>query len=383
MNETIEMQGRGRIPALDGLRAIAIIVVLLFHLNAQAFSIGWTGVLLFFVLSGYLITNILLEAKNSPRYFSNFYARRLLRIFPAYYLYLLIVALAVYFLTPLNEWVKRPEPSEWVYFILYVQNYWLGVTSFGTPLSWPLGHTWTLAIEEQYYLIWPAIVYCLNRKALVIFCTVLIAASPAVRIWIFATTQNPLLTLLTLPSQCDAIAIGALVALFGHSPNGSSYKRRLGCALVILVLLWSALIMSSGWENYTSPRLWLSNAHNIPFITLANLVFATVLLLSLDETSLFSKILSQSVLTHIGRISYGLYLYHVLIFIFVDLIIAKLSIGTSFPLTTIVLKLTLLYGVAILSYRYFEMPFLRLKSKFSRQRSMPEVPVTTTSPTAA
>jgi peptidoglycan/LPS O-acetylase OafA/YrhL len=354
MNETIEMQGRGRIPALDGLRAIAIIVVLLFHLNAQAFSIGWTGVLLFFVLSGYLITNILLEAKNSSRYFSNFYARRSLRIFPAYYLYLLIVALAVYFLTPLNEWVKRPEPSEWVYFILYVQNYWLGVTSFGTPLSWPLGHTWTLAIEEQYYLIWPAIVYCLNRKALVIFCTVLIAASPAVRIWIFAATQNPLLTLLTLPSQCDAIAMGALAALFGHSPNGSSYKRRIECALVILVLLWSALIMSSGWESYTSPRLWLSNTQNIPFMTLANLVFAAVLLLSLDETSLFSKILSQSVLTHIGRISYGLYLYHVLIFILVDLIIEKLRISTSFPLTTIAIKLTLLFGVAILSYRYFD-----------------------------
>jgi peptidoglycan/LPS O-acetylase OafA/YrhL len=171
--------------------------------------------------------------------------------------------------------------------------------------------------------------------------------------------------------------------LFGGSPNCSSYKRRLECALVILVLLWSVLIISSGWESYTSPRLWLSSAQNIPFITLASLVFAVVLLLSLNETSLFSKFLRQRVLTHIGRISYGLYLYHVLTFILVDLIIAKLSIGINFPLTTIVIKLTLLYGVAMLSYRYFEMPFLQLKSRFARQRSMPEVPVTTTSPTGA
>jgi peptidoglycan/LPS O-acetylase OafA/YrhL len=378
-----EAQSRRHIPALDGLRAIAIILVLLFHLKPYTFSIGWTGVLLFFVLSGYLITDILLEAKKTPGYFRSFYARRSLRIFPAYYLCMLIAALAVNFYGPLKTWVKTVEsagPTEWIYFLLYVQNYWLGWREFATPLSWPLGHTWTLAIEEQYYLIWPAIIYVLNRRFLWIFCLVLIVSSPAVRIWIFATTHNASLALLTLPGQCDALAMGALIAVVGRSASvaqriqsGASIRfdragpsrKRIGFALVILLLFWSGLIVSSGWESYAAPVSWLGAGQNILFITIASLVFATLLLLSLDETSLLSKILSQSVLTHIGRISYGLYLYHVVIFMVVDQSIADQSSGTDFAMTIIVLKLTLLYGVAILSYRYFETPFLRLKSKFA------------------
>jgi peptidoglycan/LPS O-acetylase OafA/YrhL len=184
------LERREYIPAFDGLRAVAIIGVLLFHLGGTTFSVGWTGVILFFVLSGYLITGILLDAKGSGGYFRNFYIRRALRIFPAYYLVLLLTAATIYIVAPTSP-VFGPGAFEWNYFIFYVQNYWLGIQAYQTPLAGILGHTWTLAIEEQFYLIWPAIVYFLGRRALVVFCIALLVLSPIVRVWILQSNRQP------------------------------------------------------------------------------------------------------------------------------------------------------------------------------------------------
>ena len=141
------------LPQLDGLRGLAIFGVLLFHIGR--FDLGWTGIVLFFVLSGFLITGILLDGKERAAYFRNFYARRALRIFPAYY-----------FVLGLTWWIKRDftvsglesgiesAVPEWTYFLLYVQNYWMGEHWFRTPLSRFLGYTWKLAVEEQFYLVW-------------------------------------------------------------------------------------------------------------------------------------------------------------------------------------------------------------------------------------
>jgi peptidoglycan/LPS O-acetylase OafA/YrhL len=160
------------------------------HLGGTTFSVGWTGVILFFVLSGYLITGILLDAKGSGGYFRNFYIRRALRIFPAYYLVLLLTAATIYIVAPTSP-VFGPGAFEWNYFIFYVQNYWLGIQAYQTPLAGILGHTWTLAIEEQFYLIWPAIVYFLGRRALVVFCIALLVLSPIVRVWILQSNRQP------------------------------------------------------------------------------------------------------------------------------------------------------------------------------------------------
>jgi peptidoglycan/LPS O-acetylase OafA/YrhL len=380
------LEKREYIPAFDGLRAIAVIGVLLFHLGGTTFSVGWTGVILFFVLSGYLITGILLDAKGSDGYFRNFYARRALRIFPAYYLTLLLTAVTIFIVAPGSP-ALGPGAFEWTYFIFYVQNYWMGIEAYKTPLSGILGHTWTLAIEEQFYLIWPAAVFFLGRRALIGFCIALLVLSPIVRIWILQSTGNPALTLATLPGQCDALALGALIAVLERTPTvmrwinarastyfyPDTFRKRWSAYLVVLSFIpLFAIVAATGWSAYASPYIWLNAPGNFAFITLLSLFFAALLLLGLNEATPLAKLLGSRFMTHIGRISYGIYLYHMLTFYFCDQLMIKLAPlmgkGLSLYLTGAALKFTVTYVVALLSYRYVELPFLQLKSKFAGPR---------------
>jgi len=380
------MEKPGYIPAFDGLRAVAIISVLLFHVDERTYSLGWTGIILFFVLSGYLITGILLDSKGEPHYFRNFYVRRTLRIFPAYYLLLLLTFLALYLLAPSHPAVGSGA-TEWSYFLLYVQNYWMGSNSFRTPLSSLLAHTWTLAIEEQFYLIWPVVVYLLNRKALGALCLGLLVISPIVRIWTLATTDNPFLTLATLPGQCDALALGALIAVLSRSTtvlrwidrraaiyfDAAAHKKRWCIYLLLLSLVpVSALVAGTGWQAYVNPDRWLRSSGNFAFITLLSLFFAALLLAALNNVPPLSNVLGSRFPTHIGRISYGIYLYHILTFNLCDALLARLASqlqflgkGLPFFIFATVLKFVALYVIAISSYRYVERPFLALKSKFA------------------
>src|SRR6476620_6746086 len=166
-----------RIPQLDSLRGIAILMVLVGHIQKNVPGIvgpwahhGFSGVDLFFVLSGFLITGILLRAKTRPDYFKNFYTRRALRIWPLYYA-VLILLLLPNSLTHLN--LASPR---WSY-LLYIQNLFPGFPA----ASGPLYITWSLAIEEQFYLIWPPIVLLLNRQWLARLAISLVILSPVLR----------------------------------------------------------------------------------------------------------------------------------------------------------------------------------------------------------
>ena len=184
---------QAHIPALDGLRGIAIILVMLFHLTyflpgvpldvafLRLTNYGWTGVDLFFVLSGFLITGILLEAKGTPNYFKNFYARRALRIFPLYYGFVAFL-IFVYPLAAAQFRAERDILVENRWWVLgYAVNWivaWTG--DFGrTPLG--TGGFWSLAIEEQYYLMWPAVVLLLSRRVLFRVCIGIALFSVVVR----------------------------------------------------------------------------------------------------------------------------------------------------------------------------------------------------------
>ncbi len=135
---------------LDALRALAAGVVLVFHLSPYRFPFGWTGVDLFFVLSGYLITSIIITNGHSPGFYRNFYMRRGLRIWPIYYLTLFILVLT-------NGWLREPQPmAGLIYAITHTQNipsFWRGSTP---PFHRAFDHSWALALEEQFYLVWPA-----------------------------------------------------------------------------------------------------------------------------------------------------------------------------------------------------------------------------------
>src|SRR3954466_6828035 len=203
----VELTGRevappmpsGHIATLDGLRGVAILLVMLCHflgllhtgnhrldsLLHLGFGHGWVGVNLFFVLSGFLITGILLDAKSSPRYFRNFYARRTLRIFPLYY-GVLFVCFAILPLFPGSnsaDFLALRSRQGWLW--TYCTNIKIvldGDWKFATPLL-DLGHFWSLAVEEHFYLVWPLLVFLLPTRALVKACIGVIVVAGLARTW--------------------------------------------------------------------------------------------------------------------------------------------------------------------------------------------------------
>jgi peptidoglycan/LPS O-acetylase OafA/YrhL len=188
-----EPSDRPHSPTLDGVRGLAILLVLLFHgaypyhLIAPdhpfaLFDFGWMGVDVFFVLSGFLITGILLEAKRRPRYFVHFYGRRTLRIFPLYYLVLGVVFIVMPLLVSDLE-LGAPESNQ-VYLWTYTSNLYtayMGQWMFHSGTV-DLNHTWSLAIEEQFYLLWPLLVRWTSRRSLIWICGAIFLATPLVRL---------------------------------------------------------------------------------------------------------------------------------------------------------------------------------------------------------
>src|SRR4051812_38390961 len=191
---------KGHVPALDGLRGFAILLVLLLHFTPMGeastkigaigkwiASAGGIGVDLFFVLSGFLITGILLDAKGTPHFFRNFYARRTLRIFPLYYGVLFVCFILVPLFHPFNaEEQQVAHEQGWL---------WLYGTNIRESMSgadWPfhrgwisMDHFWSLAVEEHFYLVWPLAVFLLNRRAMIATCFIAIAGALAWRLWLF------------------------------------------------------------------------------------------------------------------------------------------------------------------------------------------------------
>jgi peptidoglycan/LPS O-acetylase OafA/YrhL len=186
---------RSRIPELDGIRGIAVLLVIIHHSVAnytplatwekvvcQAVGIGWSGVDLFFVLSGFLISGILIDSRESPRYFTSFYARRVLRIFPLYFGYLLgffclIKPFAAIFPFPeVAKWSLLPA-TEQLWYWSYLSNWRSGL---GHDISF-LTHFWSLAIEEQFYMVWPLVVFFASRKALLRICIGIVVLAVTMR----------------------------------------------------------------------------------------------------------------------------------------------------------------------------------------------------------
>ena len=290
-----------QLPELDGLRGLAVLGVIFYHCSPRLLGTwvhyaslwGWAGVNLFFVLSGFLITSILLQSLGKPRYFRNFYGRRALRILPVYVLVLVVVYLsAPWFIGPtITEAVKA---APWLAYIFFVQNL------FHLALPPAIGPTWSLAIEQQYYLLWAPLVRFMGRAwmlAAVLLCA--LVASPLLRLanyhWL-----NPTHTLIHL----DGIAWGSLLAL-GLFTLPLSRRAWLWVGLASLVLGIAAAATIAGGTSFLDSALAVG--------------FAGAVLASIASTGARNPInaaLRRGPLAFYGHISYGLYMIHISVFIY-------------------------------------------------------------------
>lgn len=339
---------------LDGLRAAAVSMVLYAHFFAAGDSHwGHMGVRLFFVLSGFLITRLLLDARSAALFepataLKSFYARRALRIFPPYFGMLGIL------------WLVNLEGARegWLWHALYLSNFWYALKDAWTP--WVLCHTWSLSIEEQFYVAWPLIVLLTPRHLLGRFCVGVIACSLAYRFYWPLTGEPSLARDLLPPASMDALAAGALLAV--HRSTAMSWPRWmtvswLPLSSLSLVLLW-------GRSTSTGPVLdWLVwiGLEAFPLIPLAMVVGCA----STGFGGRVGGLLQLPPLTALGRVSYGVYLLHPVVLALVvsaqawiPLNVAEQGLGRLLVAGSATLI------VATLSWFAFEKPLNALKRHF-------------------
>ncbi len=338
------------IPELQGLRGLAVLGVVFFHSHPRltgtwiygASLWGWAGVNLFFVLSGFLITSILLESRTKPHYFRNFYGRRVLRIWPVYMLLIVVVYLeAPWFIGPTIWQAIRTAP--WWAYIFFAQNL------FHLSLPPAVGPTWSLAIEEQYYFLWAPLVRVLKRPWMLgVALAVALVASPVIRLanlhWM--TPTNTLLHL-------DGIAWGGVLAVGIH---------RLRLQRRTWVLLGLAGMVAGFWAAATvaGGTAFLDSALGVGF---AGAVLAAVA--STGARNPLNRALARGPLAFYGRISYGLYMIHISIFIFFGWFDLKMDhYGVPGNLAVVAFRLAMSTAAATVLWYGFESQILKLKKYF-------------------
>lgn len=337
-----------RIRELDSIRGIAALVVILHHYWPGIVPFGWISVDLFFVLSGYLITSIILKGVREDHFLVNFYIRRSLRIWPIYYLTLALI----FFVVPR---MSQPDTlTDFIYFMTYTQF---------TPLYWSekvtrlsgMGHTWTLAIEEQFYLIWPALILTAGRRRAwgVVLASILLAV----------TMRSLRFHEFLLASRCDGLALGGALALLLEDQSWVSRYRRIlirsmiGSLVGLLpYLAWVMLILGG-----TRALVTLPFCRSLTMLGINATFFSLVGLIVLNEGALALKPLRNPILSYMGQISYGLYLYHIPILILVPYIIKGSGVGVGNP--ALILGLALTFVVSMLSWNFLERPILKLRER--------------------
>lgn len=325
-----------------------------------AFNYGWVGVQLFFVLSGFLITNILISTRETKNYFHSFYSRRALRIFPLYYASLIIGLILVPYFS--GHAVQGAENQIWLW--TYLSN-WAAPNGYEVA-AYP--HMWSLAVEEQFYLVWPCVVYFLSRAALLRSCVLIAIAALGTRILLRLLDDNLEAVYQYTICRMDALSLGAAAAILFRRENVRAFltQRRKQVRLIILVALVAEFVISSG-----SPRTGLVT-QTLGHTMLALIASLIIVDLAVNQNGdRLTRAYSWSPLRRLGAYSYSAYVIHRPVHMLVGLPLIKTlgwteKAATSWPmeLTYFVLATTLTLAFSAASYHLFEMPFLRLKRHF-------------------
>ena len=357
---------RQRIEGIDGLRAIAVTGVFLFHESAPGAQLGWAGVELFYVISGFLITGGLLRSRGGPNFLRTFYLRRGLRILPIYWLALLLGVIVS--TARLGAAAVGFVP---VYF-LYVQNYYPQASSGFTEGLRVLDHTWTLAIEEQFYWLWPLALLVFSGKRLLGLVVVLFVSAPFIRILLLSSTGNPSVVIATLPSQADGLAAGAALAIVIDRGVSLAVLRRAGLVAFLLGAgSTAALIVRSGLDAFGLGTPWATDPVNAFLLSSLAVLFAGIVTMTVTSTGPLARVLSLPPLRWSGKISYGLYLYAPFAIVAVHVVARILGLDETRgnPVLIAAAHLVVGYLFAVVSWRYLEAPLARLKGRVA-----PEAP---------
>lgn len=362
-------------PALDGIRGVAILLVLLHHLMPirieglpswwqSLFRSGWIGVDLFFVLSGFLITGILVKSRRGRHRFRNFYARRSLRIFPLYFGSLAAILYGVPAVLEATN-IRMPgieanidavAPKQW-YLWTYTQN-------LVAERWYMFNHFWSLAVEEQFYLIWPALVFLLGPNRTAKLCLIIIPVAFIIRVVLRECPQLGLNPYIFTAARFDSLAIGgwASIIWLAHGDRAVRSARRLlpWATLSTATLLWA--IRNEGHGSF-----WVET-FGFPLLALWG---GALVLASVGPAGRIGNVLQRRTLRTIGKYSYGMYVIHRLIQgpVLMALPVSVLSDVFGRPEIVAVSIFLISSGVtfvaALISWHAFEKHFLDLKGYFT------------------
>lgn len=375
---------KGYIKGLDGLRAIAICWVMFGHISSslnwpvtawyqKPFVIlsntGWVGVQLFFVISGFLITGILLKGLGQKHQLRNFYIRRSLRIFPVYYLtlFFFFIALPLFSATP--NWLNGASENQ-LWYWLYLQNWIRPFTDSGgfSPL-------WSLAIEEQYYLVWPLLVLKLNAKTLIRVCLFMVISAPIFRVLLFYIFPDSLggqdigkgAAYAFTFARWDAIAFGSLLALLGYKKDWPKFLVKYS-KLCLVIVTMIVVIQIAYFHNFSAVNEGLTLLNQT---TAGLLFFLVVFIVYYQKNTWLIKCLEFPLMKYIGKYSYAMYLFHLpIVIIWIDFFVPEFS-GLH-PVVALCLLfahyfslLGITFLLAMLSWNILEHPFLKIKKRFA------------------
>jgi peptidoglycan/LPS O-acetylase OafA/YrhL len=322
-----------RIRQWDGIRGLAILLV--FSEHTLGLKMGWAGVDLFFVLSGLLITRILRQDRNLPRYWGRFYLKRAARILPP-----LVVLFAVSAFFPMHP------PTLWLGFIFFASNF----LRLAFPhIQNPIVITWSLAIEEQFYLLWPFAVRFLSRKQLLRVLTGILVAEPIVRAIATPFTHSWQPVYYLTPFRIDGLALGSLLALLLEDKQTKERIRQWTAPALVVsaVILLGGMAFFPVFRRPANSVIFNSLGYTAVAVASASLICFTLL----REDSLLTKIFQWRPLIVLGAISYGVYLYHG-VFIQAFDVEGHLLRSSLFALAAVI-------AFCWLSFKFYEQPFVR------------------------
>ncbi len=366
-------------PALDGLRAVAVLLVFAEHF--VGLPLGWSGVDVFFVLSGFLITSILWKTRGEEHRFRNFYVRRTLRIFPVYY----GVFLALLLVTPVLHIQWDWQRLSW---LLYVGNwsYYFNLAQFNAQHWWDalscsvrlhgtlypeyiyIGHFWSLCVEEQFYLVWPFVVYRLQERGRILkLSAAIVLLMPVVRFGCFYLLPGKMVDAGILYHNTlfrfDALLLGAFVAMLWQGPWAAWLKRMAPRVFAVFSVIVLSVYGVFPHRFIHTPWFVAGWVYSLRFFCI-DVAAAGLIVMALTPGSVAFRCLHVRPLRWLGMRSYGFYVYHYMgLYLLRDFAVRET--GRYHAITLPVMGFALAVGVSWVSFRYLEQPFLRLKDRYA------------------